>query len=58
MFKKFGAKLKNLFSSSRKLDESFYEDLEDLLVEGDLGASIAMDISDQLREIAKKEIYR
>lgn len=55
MFKKFGAKLKNLFSSSRKLDESFYEDLEDLLVEGDLGASIAMDISDQLREIEKKE---
>lgn len=54
MFKKFGSKLKALFSS-KKLDESFYEDLEDILVEGDLGASIAMDISDKLREIAKTE---
>jgi len=55
MFKKFGAKLKNLFKSTKKLDDSFYEDLEDILVEGDLGASIAMDISDQLRAIAKVE---
>lgn len=55
MFEKFGARLKNLFSSSKKLDESFYEDLEDLLVEGDLGASNAMEISDKLREISKKE---
>lgn len=54
MFKKFGSKLKALFSS-KKLDESFYEDLEDILVEGDLGASIAMDISDQLRLAAKEE---
>jgi fused signal recognition particle receptor len=55
MFEKFGARLKNLFSSSNKLDESFYEDLEDLLVEGDLGASNAMEISDKLRDITKKE---
>lgn len=54
MFKRFGSKLKALFSSN-KLDDTFYEDLEDILVEGDLGASIAMDISDQLREIAKTE---
>jgi fused signal recognition particle receptor len=54
MFEKFGAKLKALFGT-KKLDESFYEDLEDLLVEGDLGASMAMDISDQLRARAKEE---
>lgn len=54
MFEKFGAKLKALFST-KKLDETFYEDLEDLLVEGDLGASMAMNISDQLRERAKVE---
>jgi fused signal recognition particle receptor len=53
MFEKFGAKLKALFST-KKLDESFYEDLEDLLVEGDLGASMAMDISDKLRAKAKE----
>ncbi|MCY1151787.1 MAG: signal recognition particle-docking protein FtsY [Sphaerochaetaceae bacterium] len=54
MFEKFGAKLKALFGT-KKLDESFYEDLEDLLVEGDLGASMAMDISDKLRARAKEE---
>ncbi|MBK5200790.1 MAG: signal recognition particle-docking protein FtsY [Spirochaetaceae bacterium] len=55
MFKKFGAKLKILFKSTKKMDDSFFEDLEDILVEGDLGASIAMNISDQLREISKNE---
>ena len=54
MFKKFGSKLKALLST-KKLDESFFEDLEDLLVEGDLGASIAMDLSDKLRAKAKEE---
>lgn len=54
MFKKFGSKLKALLST-KKLDESFFEDLEDLLVEGDLGASLAMDLSDKLRAKAKEE---
>ncbi len=54
MFEKFGAKLKALFNS-KKLDESFFEDLEDLLVEGDLGASMAMDLSDKLRAKAKND---
>jgi fused signal recognition particle receptor len=54
MFDKFGAKLKALFST-KKLDEAFFEDLEDLLVEGDLGATMAMDISDKLRARAKEE---
>jgi len=54
MFEKFGAKIKALFNS-KKLDESFFEDLEDLLVEGDLGASMAMDLSDKLRAKAKND---
>ncbi|MGD1822634.1 MAG: signal recognition particle-docking protein FtsY [Pleomorphochaeta sp.] len=54
MFEKFGAKLKALLNT-KKLDESFFEDLEDLLVEGDLGASMAMDLSDKLRARAKEE---
>jgi len=53
MFEKFGAKLKSLFGA-KKIDENFFEDLEDLLIEGDLGASIAMEISDKLREKAKE----
>ena len=44
-----GARLKNLFSSSSQ-GEDFYEDFEDMLIEGDIGAAAAMEISDQLRE--------
>ncbi|MCH3916188.1 MAG: signal recognition particle-docking protein FtsY [Spirochaetia bacterium] len=54
MFGKFGAKLRSLFGSGR-LDESFFEELEDTLVEGDLGASMAMEISDEVRATAKSD---
>jgi len=41
-----GAKLKALFSGFRKtLDQSFFDNLEDLLIEGDFGARNAMMIS-------------
>ncbi|MCR5761574.1 MAG: signal recognition particle-docking protein FtsY [Sphaerochaetaceae bacterium] len=46
----FGAKLKNLFGLNKTLDESFFEDLEDTLIEGDFGAKNAMEISDLVRE--------
>lgn len=48
-----GFNLKNkLFSifSSHNIDESFYEDIEDLLIEGDFGAKNAMLISDEVRQ--------
>ncbi len=44
-----GERLKNLFTKSGT-DEDFYEDFEDMLIEGDIGASAAMEISDQLKE--------
>ncbi len=53
-FKKFGEKLKSLFGG-RKIDEAFFEELEDTLIEGDLGARLTEEISDKLRDIAKKE---
>lgn len=53
-FKKFGEKIKSLFGG-RKIDEAFFEELEDTLIEGDLGARLTEEISDKLREIAKKE---
>ena len=53
-FKKFGEKLKNLFST-RKIDESFFEDLEDTLIEGDLGARLTEEITEALRKKAKDE---
>ena len=46
-----GAKLKALFSVFKKtLDQSFFDNLEDLLIEGDFGAKNAMLISDEVNE--------
>ena len=46
-----GAKLKALFSGFKKtLDQSFFDNLEDLLIEGDFGAKNAMMISDEVNE--------
>ena len=44
-----GERLKNLFTKSGKGDD-FYEDFEDMMIEGDIGASVAMELSDKLRE--------
>ena len=55
-FKKFGEKIKSLFGG-RKIDEAFFEELEDTLIEGDLGARLTEEISDKLREIAKMSKY-
>lgn len=54
MLKSFGSRLKAFFSI-RSFDEKFYEELEDLLIEGDLGAKLAMQISDDVRKKAKSE---
>lgn len=53
MLKQFSKKLKSIFSS--KIDESFFEDMEDLLVESDLGALLAIEVVDKLRESGRKE---
>lgn len=53
-FKKFGEKLKSLFGG-RKIDEAFFDELEDTLIEGDLGARLTDEIVTELRETAKKE---
>lgn len=50
LFSSLGKKLTGLFSSVRSLDEKFFEDLEDVLIEGDFGAKNAMEISDAVRE--------
>ena len=49
-FGAIGAKLKSLFSFKKTLDDQFFEDLEDLLIEGDFGAKNAMLISDEVRK--------
>ena len=52
LFSKFSAKIKQLFSS-RKIDEAFFEELEDTLIEGDLGARLTDEIIETLRKEAK-----
>lgn len=54
MKKKFGDRLKALFGI-KVFNEQFFEDLEDFLIEGDLGAKLAMEISDEMRKLAKSE---
>ena len=48
----FSAKIKQLLSS-RKIDEAFFEELEDTLIEGDLGARLTDEIIETLRKEAK-----
>lgn len=49
----FGAKLNHFLANFRHVDEDFFEDLEDLLIESDVGYDMAMKISDELREEVK-----
>ncbi|WP_429970944.1 signal recognition particle-docking protein FtsY [Fructilactobacillus sp. Tb1] len=49
----FGEKLNHLFANFRSVDEDFFDDLEDTLIESDVGVQTATDISDQLKEAVK-----
>ena len=49
-----GNLLKSIFKT-KSIDESAFEDIEDALIEGDVGASAAVAVVDELRAKAKKE---
>ena len=51
----FSEKLKELFGFKNKLSEDFFENLEDLLVEGDFGAVSAMKLVERLEQLTHKE---
>jgi fused signal recognition particle receptor len=51
----FGERLRAFFVSGRALSEELFEDLSDLLVEGDFGAQEAYKTADRLREYCRKE---
>lgn len=55
MKKSFGEKIKGLFSKKSAINEEFFEDLLDILVEGDIGAKVAYEIVDELEDFCKKE---
>lgn len=46
----FAEKVKSIFSRSKIQDENFFEDLEDALIEGDIGAKTTVEIIDSLEE--------
>lgn len=55
MKQSFGEKLKSLFSKGNSLNDDFYDDLTDILVEGDIGAKSAFTIVEELETICSKE---
>ena len=54
----FGEKLKALFSKSSSINEEFFEELTDMLVEGDIGAKTAFEVVDELEAVCNKEKIR
>ena len=58
MKKSFGEKLKSLFSRGSSINDDFYDELTDMLVEGDIGAKTAFELVDELKEICAKEKIR
>ena len=51
--KGFGAKLNALLANFRRVDEDFFEELEETLIEADVGFETAMKISDELQAEVK-----
>lgn len=51
--KGFGAMLNSLLANFRSVDEDFFEELEETLIEADVGFETAMKISDELQEEVK-----
>lgn len=47
--------INEIFYMGGEVDEDFWEDLEDTLVMGDMGAEVAMRVTDDLREQAARE---
>lgn len=48
-----GARLNRFFAQFRTVDEDFFDDLEELLIESDVGYETAEELTDELRDEAK-----
>lgn len=53
MASQFISKLKDLFSSKSPVDEAFFEDLSDILIEGDIGGKSAFELTEELEKRCK-----
>ncbi|KRL86808.1 signal recognition particle-docking protein FtsY [Lacticaseibacillus pantheris] len=54
----FGDRLNALFANFRTVDENFFDDLEDTLIEADVGFDTAVRLTDELREEVKLQNAR
>ena len=55
MKKSFSEQLKSLFSKGKSINQDFYDELIDMLVEGDIGAKTAFEVVDELQAVCGKE---
>jgi len=50
----FVGRVEDLFSRRSKIDEAFYEELEEILIAADVGVNTVMELIDELRKEARK----
>ena len=53
MGNKFAEKIKSLFGKGKKINDDFYDELTDLLVEGDIGAKTSYTIVEELEKVRR-----
>ncbi|WP_182199130.1 signal recognition particle-docking protein FtsY [Paraliobacillus salinarum] len=51
----FSTKINNLVARYRKVDEDFFEDLEEILIQADVGVTTVMDLIDELKMEVKRQ---
>ncbi len=54
----FNSKMAAVFTLGRKIDEDFYEDLEETLIQADVGVQTSIELTERLREREKKDRIR
>lgn len=50
-----GGKIDTLIKSTRKIDEDFFEELEDILIQADVGMNTSIELVDKIRTAVKKK---
>lgn len=50
----FVEKIETLVTGYKKLDEEFYEELEEILIQGDVGVNTSMELVEKLRQVVKQ----
>lgn len=56
--KSFSEKMNNLVKRYRKVDEDFFEELEDILIESDVGVATVMDLVEKLKDESRSRAIK